>query len=96
MPKTPQRRTPEFKLKIAIEALKGNHTLVQLASEYNLHPKQIRRWKDQLLQEGKDIFNHKTTQKSNKPDSDKKELLHMIEQLSLELDFLKKKLGKSL
>jgi transposase-like protein len=93
MAKQPQQRTPEFKLKIALEALKNDQALTQLASEYGLHPKQIRRWRDKLLIEASDIFIHKSTQKSSDPD--KKELLHIIDQLSLELEFLKKKLGRN-
>jgi transposase-like protein len=94
MAKTPQKRTPEFKLKLAIEALKGDQAITRLASEYGIHPRQITRWRNQLLEEGKDIFIHKATQKSKNPDPDKKQLLHIIEQLTMELDFIKKKLKR--
>lgn len=93
MSKAPQRKSPEFKLKLAIEALKGETSITHIASENGIHPKQIRRWRDQLLAEGEDIFIHKATQKSTDPDKEK--LLHIIEQLTLELDFLKKKLRRS-
>lgn len=94
MSKLPRKRTPEFKLKIAIESLRGDQAITKLASEYELHPRQITRWRDQLLEEGKEVFIHKTTQRNSRSDPDKKELLHIIDQLSLELEFLKKKLGK--
>lgn len=93
MAKAPQRRTPEFKLKIALEAFKGDKAITALASEHDMHPKQIARWRDQLLEEGKDVFIHKQIQKKSDPDKDK--LLNIIEQLSLELDFLKKKLRRN-
>lgn len=93
MSKAPQRRTPEFKLKIAIEALKGERAITQIASEHGLHPKQIARWRDQLIAEGDDIFIHKSSQKSSDPDKEK--LLNIINQLTLELDFLKKKLRRN-
>jgi transposase-like protein len=93
MSKAPQKRSPELKLKLALEALKGEIAVTQLASQHCIHPKQIRRWRDQLLAEGEDIFIHKATQKSVDPDKEK--LLHIIEQLSLELDFLKKKLRRN-
>jgi transposase-like protein len=93
MSKVPKRRTPEFKLKLVLEALKGDKTITQLASENELHPKQIQRWRDQLLEEGEDIFIHKTTQKQSEPDKEK--LLCIINQLTLELEFLKKKLRRN-
>lgn len=93
MSKPPQRKSPEFKLRIALEALKGDRAITELASEHGIHPKQIMRWRDQLLEEGEDIFIHKATQKKSDPDREK--LLHIIEQLSLELDFLKKKLRRN-
>lgn len=93
MSKTPQRRTPEFKLKIAIEALKGERAITQIASEYGLHPRQITRWRDQLIEEGEDIFIHKSSLKSSDPD--KAQLLKVIDQLTMELDFIKKKLRRN-
>jgi transposase-like protein len=95
MPKPPQKRTAEYKLQIAIDSLKGDKTIVQIASEHGLHPRQVTRWRNQLLIEGKEIFTHKSTLNAIDPDPDKKHLLHMIEQLSLELDFLKKKLKRN-
>jgi transposase-like protein len=93
MSKPPKQRTPEFKLKLVLEALKGDKTLAQLASENEMHPKQIQRWRDQLLGEGENIFAHKTTQKQSDPDKEK--LLNIIDQLTLELEFLKKKLKRN-
>jgi transposase-like protein len=93
MSKVPKKRTSEFKLKLALEALKGEKTIVQIASEHGIHPKQIQRWRDQLLEEGQDLFIHKTIQK--KADPDKEKLLHIIAQLTLELEFLKKKLKRN-
>jgi transposase-like protein len=93
MSKSPKKWSPETKLKIALEAIKGDKSLTEIASETGLHPKQIRRWRDQLLAEGQEIFIHKTTLK--KADPDKEKLLSIIEQLNLELDFLKKKLMRN-
>lgn len=93
MSKAPQKRSSEFKLKLAVESLKGDKALTQLASEHGIHPKQIRRWRDQLLSEGEDIFIHKGTQKRSDPDKEK--LLNIIEQLTLELEFIKKKLRRN-
>lgn len=93
MSKPPKKRSPEFKLNLVLEAIKGEKTIAQLASENEMHPKQIQRWRDQLLEEGEMIFTHKTAQKQSNPDREK--LLCIIEQLTLELDFLKKKLKRN-
>lgn len=93
MSKAPKQRTPEFKLKIALEALKGDKPLTQIASENGLHPRQIQRWRNQLIEEGVNIFVNKNTLKSEDPDKEK--LLHIINQLSMELEFLKKKLKRN-
>lgn len=93
MSKPPKKRSPEFKLKLVLEVIKGKKTIAQLASENEMHPKQIQRWRNQLLEEGETIFTDKTTKKQSDPDKEK--LLCVIEQLTLELDFLKKKLKRN-
>lgn len=93
MAKAPQKRTNEFKLMVALESLKGERAITDLAALHNLHPKQIRRWRDKLLSEGAEIFTHKATQKITEPN--REHLLHLIGQLSLELEYLKKKLNNN-
>lgn len=94
MSKPPKRRSKEFKLNLAIEAIKGEKPITKIASEHSIHPRQITRWRDQLLEEAKDIFIHKTTQKCS--DNGIKELLLTIDKLNEELNFLKKKLKRDL
>ena len=94
MNKKPKKRSPEFKFQVAIEAIEGEGSINQIASKYELHPKQVRRWRDKLLDEGRDLFIHKATLKSQRDEPGKDELLHVINQLTRELDFLKKKLGR--
>ena len=50
------RHTAKFKFQIALEAIKSDKTINQLASEHQLHPSQISQWKKQLLEQGSDIF----------------------------------------
>jgi transposase len=38
-----------FKAKVALEAVRGEKTLNELAQQFDLHPNQIKQWKDQLL-----------------------------------------------
>jgi transposase len=85
--------TPAFKAKVALEALKEDKTAAELAGEYQVHPGQIRQWK-QIAKEGLvGLFNGR----KKKEDKDKAELVQelyqQIGQLKVELDWLKKKSG---
>jgi transposase len=51
-----KRYDPEFKARVAFEALKGEETLSSLSSKYGIHPNQITKWKKQLQSGMKDIF----------------------------------------
>jgi len=51
MPKRPRRNhTPVFKSKVALAAIKGGKTVAELAQQFDDHPNQITRWKNQLLE----------------------------------------------
>ena len=56
MAKQRQRRSALFKFQVALEALKEQKTLGQLASEYQVHPTQITQWKKQVLDGGTSLF----------------------------------------
>jgi len=45
-----------FKAKSALEAVKGEKTVAQIASEFGVHPNQVREWKDQLLSMLPELF----------------------------------------
>jgi transposase len=77
-----------FKAKVALEALKEEQTLVELAARYNVH--QIGEWKKQLLERAPEIFDKE--KKSKEPDI--KELHAKIGQLAMENDFLAVALGR--
>ena len=47
---------PQFKAKVALEAVRGVKTVPELSSQYNLHPTVINTWKRQLLEEAKTLF----------------------------------------
>jgi transposase len=79
-----------FKAKVAVEALKGEQTLVELAEHFQVHPNQITEWKKQLLDRAPELFDKE--KKSNEPDI--KELHAKIGQLAVENDFLSVALGR--
>jgi len=82
-----------LKVQIALEALKNQRTIAQIASEYGVHPNMVTQWKQRLLNELPDIFNNK--HQKNKQDNEtlQAELYRQIGQLKVELDWLKKKSG---
>lgn len=56
----PKRRThpPEFKARVALDALCSKKTLAELAASYELHPVQVCQWKQQALKRLPDLFRH--------------------------------------
>jgi transposase-like protein len=87
-----QKRTPQFKAKVAIEALKGDLTLSQLAEKYDIDPRQITRWKNQLIDSSESLFVHKATRRRAVVDLEKEEIRRELNETLRNLEYLKKKL----
>ena len=90
MTKTP--RTPAFKKKVALDALREDKTMSQLASQHGIHPIQVGKWKKTLIDGAESLFEGKRGRRKEE-DISREELERKIGQLIVELDFLKKKLG---
>jgi transposase len=86
--------TAAFKAKVAIEAIKERDTIQQLASKYELSPNQISIWKKEFLAGAEAIFSSELASKQETDDKEKDRLYGKIGQLQVEVDFLKKVLGK--
>jgi len=84
---------PAFKAKVALEALKGQKTIAELARIYEVHPNQIGQWKKQIQAEMPKIFNGKRDREEKDREELVEELYRQIGQLKVELDWLKKKSG---
>ena len=76
-----RKHSGQFKFKVALAAAKGDRTLNEIASEYNLHPNQISNWKKQLLTEGPVVFNSNTVRQLQEQESRETELYEQIGRL---------------
>ncbi len=95
MTRRPRRNhSPAFKAKVALAALKGDRTMSELAVQFDLHPNQIKQWKDHLLDGVSAVFDDQP-RVSKEPEIDVKSLHAKIGQLALENDFLEGALDKA-
>ena len=85
-----KRYTGAFKAKVGLEALMGLKTVGQIAREYQVHPVQVTQWKGVLRDQGSELF-----EPAQPASEDQQELIaqlhEKIGQLTVELDWLKKK-----
>jgi len=88
-----KQHPPSFKAKVALEALKEMKTSAELASEYQVHPSQIRTWKALAKKGLVDLFTDRRKKKELDKDELIQELYRQIGQLKVDLDWLKKKSG---
>lgn len=91
MSNTRKRYSATEKAKIAIDAIKSELTLAQIASKYGVHPTQVNTWKKQALVFLPDAFSDKGKQVSASNDDKLSELYEQIGRLKVDNDFLKKK-----
>ena len=93
MKKGRKNHSAEFKARVALEAVKGIKSMYELASEYEVHPNQISKWKKQVLEELPGIFSDRRKREADGEEELKARLYQQIGQLQVELDWLKKKSG---
>ena len=80
----------KFKSQVALEAIRGDRTIAEIAGDYNLHPNLVSQWKKKLLKEAAELFATKK-EKDAETQYAEDELLRKIGQLNVENDFLRKK-----
>ena len=89
---TRKKFSAEFKANVALEFMREESTIAELAAKYDVHPTQIKEWKSLLKAQAKTLFSKDNT----KEEDTKKGYIEALErkagQLAIEIDFLKKNL----
>ena len=87
-----RKHSPSFKARVALEALKGEETIAELANRFKVHPGQIRKWRNSLAEGAAGIFGGDP--EKNGDDVLIPQLYQQIGQLKVERDFLENALGR--
>ena len=88
-----RKHSPSFKAKVAVDAVKGELTVAQLAARYEVHPGQIQAWKKALLGGAANVFDGKQDKRQKSDDALISRLYQQIGQLKVERDFLAERSG---
>jgi len=86
-----RRHDAALKAKVALEAIKGEKTIAQIASDFKVHPNVVRKWQKHVLEMLPDLFSDRRKRVEYDRDELEAELYRQIGQLKVELDWLKKK-----
>jgi len=94
MSRRPRRNhSAAFKAKVALDAVKGDKTIAEMAQKHDVHPNQVTEWRRQLLERAADVFG--AGGGTAEPAADLKDLHAKIGQQALEIDFLAGALNKA-
>ncbi len=87
-----RRHDPEFKARVALEALKGVKSIQQIAKDYQVHPVQVSEWKKTMTEGATGVFGTGKAKTEGEDFEQERSALHSkIGQLTVEVDFLRKK-----
>ena len=88
-----QSYSKEFKARVALDALKGQKTVSEIASEYSIHPNQVSQWKKKALEGMADSFARGKSNDVEDMERERNRLYQKVGQLQVEVDWLKKVTG---
>ena len=88
-----RKHSPAFKAKVALESVRGEETVAQLAARYEVHPSQIQAWKKALTDGAAAVFGNGQDRKAKSDAALIARLYQEIGQLKVERDFLAERSG---
>lgn len=86
-----RQHSAEFKARVALDALSGQHTLAELATKYEVHPIQISKWKTEFAKEAPKIFARGKDRSAEEKDRLIEDLYRKVGKAEMEMEWLKKK-----
>jgi transposase len=92
--RTRRRFTGEFKAGVALEALRGDKTVQEIAARHQVHPNQVSAWKRQAVDGLSEVFSNGADHERQDRESEIRDLHAKIGQLTVERDFLSKGLKR--
>jgi transposase len=93
MKRSRRNHSPKFKARVALEALRGEATLTELASRHGVHANQIALWRKQMLEHAGEVFDHGTPALDD-AERQIRDLRAKVGELTMERDFLADALGR--
>ena len=94
MPRKRRKYPPELKARVALEALREEATLSELAARYDVHPNLITNWKKKAREQVLSGFTGKQERHDASHEAEIKELRAKVGELVIERDFLSKAFGR--
>ncbi len=91
---TRRRFTADFKARVALEALRGDQTIQEIASRHKIHTNQVSKWKRQALDGLSDVFSNGSDPGNADHESEVHDLHAKIGELTVERDFLARGLAR--
>jgi transposase-like protein len=88
-----RKHTGRFKARVAIEAIAGHKTVNEISAEYGVHASQIQKWKKQALEHLPELLDGSRPSRRDTHEEVESRLYQQIGQLTMEVEYLKKKLG---